>query len=87
MNRSVLLRRRRRVKRPLKTNAGYGLPIPSASMQPFSLNQIGTLLPRLLAHSVSDIDAITDLTRDQVSSTKKAAGAQTLIQRSQAAAA
>ena len=26
------LRRRRRVKRPLKTNAGYGQPIPSASM-------------------------------------------------------
>jgi len=56
-------------------------------MQLFSLNQIGTLLPRLLAHSVSDIDAITDLTRDQVSSTKKAADAQTLIQNSQAAAA
>ena len=28
------LRRRRRVKRPLKTNAGYGPPIPSASPNP-----------------------------------------------------
>jgi hypothetical protein len=56
-------------------------------MQLFSLNQIGTLLPRLLAHSVSAIEAITDLTRGQVSSTKKAADAQTLIQNSQAAAA